>query len=221
MGWLGILLMISSPVVAVFLGGWWWLLPPIALVVLALYTKVDYRDEGVPTTWTEVAGSFKWKRAGHNEPVIPEVAAAFEFMVIDGPLKSGVDALAAGRFAEARQEFKALATAGNAAAANNLGVLHEAGLGAPVSKADALKLYRKAADSGIPIAKHNLAILIAADHLLGSADHSGERERDFTEAYILFSSASAQGLGIAKRALRDLRKHMTREQIEAAKKAAG
>lgn len=220
-GWLGLSLIFGSPIAAVFLGGWWWLLPPVALVVLALYTKVNYRDEGVPTTWVEVLGSFKWKRGGLDKIDTPDVAAAAEFLVRDGFLKPGADALAEGKFAKAREEFEALAGAGNAAAMNNLGVLHEAGLGVSPSKADALQWYRKAADAGLPIAKHNLAILIAADHLLDSAEHPDHRDRDFIEAYILFSSAASQGLRAARDGLRDLRRHMTAEQIEAAKKAAG
>ena len=220
-GWLGTSLIIGSPFAAVFLSGWWWLLPPLALVILALYTQVEYRDEGVPTTWIEARGSFKWKRGGHDKLANPAVAAAADFLIRDGPLTPGADALGEGDFAKAREEFEALAHAGNVAAMNNLGVLHEAGLGVPVSKVEALKWYRKAADSGVPLAKHNLALLIAADHLLGTAEREADKERDFIEAYALFSSAASQGLAVAKGALRDLRRHMTREQIAAAKKAAG
>lgn len=220
-GWLGTSLIIGSPFAAVFLGGWWWLLPPISLVILALYSKIDYRDEGVPTTWIEARGSFRWKRRGHDKLASPDAAAAADFLIRDGPLEPGADALAKGDFVKARQEFEALAHAGNAAAMNNLGVLHEAGLGVPVSKVEALKWYRKAADSGVLLAKHNLALLIAADHLLGTAERDADKGRDFIEAYALFSSAASQGLAVAKRALGDLRRQMTREQIAAAKKVNG
>lgn len=132
-GWLGTSVMIGSPFAAVFLGGWWWLLPPLSLLILSLYTQVDYRDEGVPTTWIEALGSFKWKCSGHDKLASPDVAAAADSLIRDGPLKPGADALAEGDFVKAHEEFEALMHAGNAAAMNNLGVLHEAGLGVPVS----------------------------------------------------------------------------------------
>lgn len=220
-GYLGLGLIVGSPLAAVFLGGWWWLLPALAALVMALYAHVDYRDEAAPTTWIEALGSIKWKRGRHDKLASPVVAAAADSLIRDGPLKPGTDALAEGSFVKAREEFGALAHAGNAAAMNNLGVLHEAGLGVPESKVEALKWYRKAADSGVPLAKHNLAVLIAADHLLGTAERDADKERDFIDAYALLSSAASQGLAVAKRALRDLRRHMTREQIAAAKKAAG
>lgn len=222
-GYLGVFLMIGAPVAAVFLGGWWWVLPVIAMVILALYTRVDYRDKGVPTTWMEVSGSFKWRSLGYADLKGPaEVAGVAEYLIHDATLKPGIQALAEGRLEESRQEFQTLATTGNAAAMNNLGVIYEAGLGVVPSKKEALMWYRKAADAGVALAQHNLAVLLAADHLLNSVRASqGDRKRDFIEAYRLFSSAAAQGLKLAKRGLRDLRKKMTRDEIAAAKRADG
>jgi len=217
-GYLGLTLMTVAPIPAVFIGGWWWFLPPFALVIIALYTRVDYRDGGSRTTWIEVSGSFKWKRLGQDElKGRPEVSAAADFLVHDRNLKPGTEAVAKGDFETAHRMFEAFAEGGNVAAMNNLGVLYEAGLGVPADEAAALKWYRKAADSGVPLAKHNLAVLIAADHILGTAKHTDSREHDLIEAYVLLSSAAAQGLKAAKRGLRDLRRHMTRAQIAAAK----
>lgn len=221
-GYLGVVLMIGTPIPAVFIGGWWWLLPPVAMLALALYTRVEYRQVGVPTTWIEVSGSLKWKRLGYPELKGPsDVAAVAEYLVHDETVKPGVQALAEGRLDEAHREFETLAMDGNAAAMNNLGVLLEAGLGVRASKADSAKWYRKAVEADMPLAKHNLAVLIAADHILGTSTNPHEKERDFVEAYALFSSAISQGLEISRRGLRNLRRHMSQEQISTTEKTRG
>lgn len=228
-GFFGLGLMLGAPVVAVFGGGWWWALPALAAVLLALYARVDYRDQGAPTTWVEVAGSLTWKARGYPDlKGRPDVAALAEYLIFDPSLEPAMQALAAGRLDEARKSFEDSAAAGSVAAMNNLGVLYESGIGVDSSTQMAMAMYRKAADAGVSIAKHNLAVILAADQLSPQAlaelrqDRDGPRKRDdaeaFVEAYTLFASAASDGLRMARRALRDLRSRMTKEQIETAKK---
>lgn len=145
-----------------------------------------------------------------------EVPATLEYLVCEGAIEPGCERFADEQFDAALNIFRPLAERGDPGAQNNLGVLFETGSAVPESKGNAIQWYRRAAAENLALAQTNLAILIAADHILGTADPS-RRTQDFVEAYVLFSSATSQGLDLAADGLRDLIQYMTEEEIAEAK----
>jgi hypothetical protein len=226
-GYVGVALLIAGPIVAVVLGGSWWYVPPITALLLALYVRVDYRDEGLPTTWTEVAGSYRWRGLGYGDLKGPAVIAAVpDSLIHDEMVKPALRSLTQARVKESLAELEELAASGSVAAMNNLGVIHEAGLGDVAAKREALKWYRKAAEADAPIAQYNLGMLLAGDHLISHSlatmarPAKSERSNDFIESHRLFSAAARQGFKPARKALKNLQRHMTPEEIAAAQSSS-
>ena len=147
-----------------------------------------------------------------------EVPLVWDFLVCDGPLSPGCEAFSNSDFETAASSFRALADRGDSGAWNNLGVLFESGAGVAQSKAEALRWYRRGADAGLPMAQHNLGVLVAADHVLGTVEDPSTRSADFIEAYVLFGLAESQGLDLAAQGRMDLARHMNRDEITAAEK---
>ncbi len=145
-----------------------------------------------------------------------EIPLVYGFLICDGPMEPGCKQFAAGEFAAAVRVFQPLADRGDARAQNNLGVLYESGAGVQESKAEALRWYRRSANARVPLAQHNLAVLIAADHILGTAENPSNRKADFIEAYVLFTLAASQDLEMASGGRSDLVQYMTAEEIERA-----
>ena len=75
------------------------------------------------------------------------------------PIEAGAAALARGHSATAYRAWIDLARAGNAQAQNNIGYLHEHGLGLSQSYQSAMEWYRKAADKNLPQAQYNIGTL--------------------------------------------------------------
>ena len=145
-----------------------------------------------------------------------EIPIVYGFLICDGPLEPGCKHFAASEFTSAVRVFRLFADRGDARAQNNLGVLFESGAGVHESKSEALRWYRQSAKAGLPLAQHNLAVLIAADYILGTAENPRNRSADFVEAYVLLSLAASQGLDIASRGRSDLVKYMSTDEIATA-----
>ena len=99
-------------------------------------------------------------------------------------LQAGIAAYQAGNFPAALQEFKPLATKGNADAQANLGFLYAHGQGVALDYKEAAIWYRKAAELGQSDAQFNLGSLYYDG--LGLA-------RDFKKAAEWYTKAAQQG----------------------------
>lgn len=152
-----------------------------------------------------------------SEPQEWERPAIARFMVCEGPYKRGCEHFLAGEDANAVAFFRPRGEKGEAPAQNNLGALYEAGAGVEESREKALRWYQKAASQGLPLARHNLGVLLAADHLRSKAPKPSTRSRDFVEAYVLFALAAEDGLEIAAHAKSDLAEHMSADELERAR----
>jgi hypothetical protein len=98
--------------------------------------------------------------------------------------ESGVKAYQAGDYAQALEEWRPLAAAGDKEAQLGLAVLYDKGQGLSQDFAQAAIWYEKAAQQGHPVAKHNLALLYQTGR--GTAV-------DLDKARRLFQAAAAQG----------------------------
>jgi TPR repeat protein len=104
-------------------------------------------------------------------------------------------AFAAGRFDEARHLWLALAGAGDAEAALNLGLLYDLGRGVPQDSATAYTWYREAAETGLAQAAFNVAVML---------DGGTGVPRDRAEAALWYARAAASGHHRAQYALAQL-----------------
>ena len=161
---------------------------PIAALIVTLSTP----------TWAELQD---WE--------IPIVRA---FLLCDGSLASGCDKFESSDFHSAFEAFEAIAKRGDAKAQNNLGVLYEAGAEVATDEAEALWWYRNAAYRDVALAQYNFAVLMAADHILGTATEPNRKNNDFVQAYMWLTIASGQGLDIAASGREDLVKYLTADQ---------
>lgn len=112
-------------------------------------------------------------------------------------VKKGIEAYEQTNFADALQEFRPLAEAGQPEAQYYLGMLYGNGEGVHQNDAQAAKWYKKAADQGLQPAQHNLGLL----YILGQGV-----PQDYTQAYLWLSLAAAQKSGdwTASARMRDL-----------------
>ena len=101
------------------------------------------------------------------------------------PIEAGAAALARGHSATAYRAWIDLARAGNAQAQNNIGYLHEHGLGLSQSYQSAMEWYRKAADKNLPQAQYNIGTLYYYGYGV---------ERNAREAVRWFQMAADQSL---------------------------
>jgi TPR repeat protein len=126
---------------------------------------------------------------------------------------AGVAAYDRGDYETALKTLRPLAEEGNPAAQSDLGVMYEKGQAVPQDYKEAARWYRKAADQGYPTAQFNLARMYGLGHGV---------PRDYVYAYMWLSLAAADGNKFAAaRKTRDaLEKHMTRSQVEKAKRLA-
>ena len=107
-----------------------------------------------------------------------------------------------GLHADALHWYRAAADAGLPEAQNNLGFMHENGLGVEKSDAEAARWYKRAAEGGLPIAATNLATMLS--HGRGTARDLVEAARQFRIAaeggdpygQIGYAVALANGLGL-------------------------
>ncbi len=153
--------------------------------------------------------------------------AALAAPVAAQTVKTGIEAWAAGRPAEAVAIWKPLAARGQADAAFNLGQAHKLGRGVPASLAEAQRWYEQAARAGHAEAQTSLGLLlyqngnrVGAMRWIGAASDAGEPRamlvmgtalfngdgvpEDRGRAYALVSRAAAQGLSAAKITLSEM-----------------
>ena len=95
-------------------------------------------------------------------------------------------------YGDAVADWQALARDGDPNAMNNLGVMHDLGLGVAQDEARAVKLYRLAADRGSALAQNNLGIAYALGRGVG---------RDRTQAIQRLGAAGRKGLVLAENTL--------------------
>ena len=101
----------------------------------------------------------------------------------------------AGRFEEARHLWLALAGAGDAEAALNLGLLYDLGRRVPQDSSMAYRWYRQAAEGGLAQAAFNVAVML---------DSGAGVARDGAEAALWYARAAAGGYHRAQYALAQL-----------------
>lgn len=115
--------------------------------------------------------------------------------------EAGRMALERGHHATAMRIWRAAADQGDARAQNNVGYLHEHGLGVPQSYPSAMEWYRRAAQANLPEAQHNIAMLYHNGY--GVAENHREALRwfrlaaaqDLPEAQYMLALTYHQGLG--------------------------
>jgi hypothetical protein len=112
---------------------------------------------------------------------------------------------------EAAKWYRRAAEQGNAAGQYGLALLYLVGKGVPKDDAEALKWYRQAADQGYALALFHL----------GMRYKKGQGVTpDPAEAYKWLSLAAAQGIAEATEIRDDLKRSMTREQINEGRRRA-
>ncbi len=79
-----------------------------------------------------------------------------------GDVDRGLGDFRQGRFAEAMQDWRQAAAAGDARGALYVGVLFDTGLGAPHDERQAMDWYRRAADAGSAVGAFNVGVLYDA-----------------------------------------------------------
>ena len=146
-----------------------------------------------------------------------EMLVTIQFLDCEEPATQGCEAFSSGEFSSSLDYFMGLAETGDAAGQNNVGVMYEGGAGVSKDDSEALLWYQMAAAQNHALAQYNLAVLIAADHILGTADPN-RKEEDFVTAYVWLQRAAQQGLEFAVDGLSDLRPHMTAVQIAEAER---
>lgn len=160
---------------------------------------------------------------GKNMPDDPNKATAIAAMVRTPQLEAVWEALEADDFEKACALLKVLAEEGNADAQNNLGILCECGLGTDISDTIAEQWYRKAAEQGHRNAQYELARILAADMMFKSlADSAGEEKASerLLEGCMWAYLAALKKHKDAKKAVKRIKKRMTRDQIKASKQMA-
>ena len=104
-----------------------------------------------------------------------------------------------------------LAEEGNADAQNNLGVMHEEGLGVVQDYAEAVRWHQLAADQGNVYAQSNLGFMYATGY--------GVTE-DYETAHMWFNIAASNGLEKARASLEEIAGMMLPHSIAEAQKRA-
>ena len=153
--------------------------------------------------------------AARAEPDEVEAILIKQFLVCDGALLAGCESFGRRAFADALIVFAAAAENGDAAARNNLGMLYETGAGVKRSEPEAARLYRIAAEAGVPLAQYNLAMLTVTKHVIGEVTDPDERDRDMATAYMWLTFASERGLKLAVDSRQELIEFMTPKALQA------
>ena len=94
---------------------------------------------------------------------------------------------------------------------HNLGVLYTSGIGVPLDFLSAYKLFKEAADEGLPQSQLNVGIALQSG--MGA-------KKDFVGAYKYYTLAAAQGFPSAAKARDNLAQCLTRFQIQAGQRMA-
>ena len=116
-----------------------------------------------------------------------------------------------GDYITALHEWVPLAEEGNADAQNNLGVMHEEGLGVVQDYAEAVRWHQLAADQGNVYAQSNLGFMYATGY--------GVTE-DYETAHMWFNIAASNGLEKARASLEEIAGMMLPHSIAEAQKRA-
>lgn len=157
-------------------------------------------------------------RGGELDP--QDLSTVAEFLACEGALAPSCARFRERAFEDAARGFRRLAERGVAGAENNLGILHETGLGADKSRSEALRWYERAARRGLALAQFNLGVLLAQDHVLGVAEEPDRIREDFIDAYAWLLVAARGGFEEADRARQDLLIRLTPEEVGEAKERA-
>lgn len=113
-------------------------------------------------------------------------------------------AIERGHYATAERALRKAAASGDLRAQNNLGYLHEHGLGVTPGYAEALNWYSRAAEAGLPEAQYNLATLyhhgrgIARNHDAAYKWFTSAANAGYTEAEYMLGESYRSGLGVKK-----------------------
>jgi TPR repeat protein len=94
---------------------------------------------------------------------------------------------------------------------NGLGYMYQKGKGVPKDDEESVKWYRKAAKQGYPKSQNNLGLMYARGKGVS---------KDAVLAYMWLDLAASGGFQKAEKWLKKVKKKMTPEQIEEAKKLA-
>jgi len=133
------------------------------------------------------------------------------FLLRPAQLSTAYEAFAAGDYAAAFAAYEAAAETGDAAAQNNLGILHEVGAGIPADTDAAESWYRRAAEQDLPMGQYNLGILYGT---------GPPKTRDSVRAYAWLSLAGEHGLAPAGAARQAIAARMSASEIEEARQLA-
>jgi len=133
------------------------------------------------------------------------------FLLRPAQLSTAYEAFAAGDYAAAFAAYEAAAETGDAAAQNNLGILHEVGAGIPADTDAAESWYRRAAEQDLPMGQYNLGILYGT---------RPPKTRDSVRAYAWLSLAGEHGLAPAGAARQAIAARMSASEIEEARQLA-
>ena len=151
------------------------------------------------------------------QPTAVEAILIKQFLVCEDAMAAGCESFGLSKFSDALVVFAGAAEGGDKAAQNNLGMLYETGAGVKRSEDEAKRLYRLAADAGVPIAQYNLAMLTVTKHVIGDVTDPDERNRDMSTAYLWLTLASDQGLTLATESREELIEFMTPKALKAGK----
>ena len=152
------------------------------------------------------------------QPNPVEAVLIKQFLICKATQAAGCEAFGLSKFSDALVVFAEAAEKGDKAAQNNLGILYETGAGVKRSQAEAKRLYRHAADAGIPIAQYNLAMLTVTKHVIGDVTDPDERDRDMSTAYLWLTLASEKGLTLAIESRQELIEFMTPKALQAGRR---
>ena len=143
------------------------------------------------------------------------------YMVQEPALAPAWNALKSGDDQDAFKLLQYLADAGNPGAQNNLGIMYEAGVGVERSDSQAEFWYRKASEEGSCEAQYQLGTILTADmiHPPPVVRRTDEPERALEGYMWLYMSALKEHKG-AKVSVKRLKRIMSRDQIETAKRMA-
>ena len=151
------------------------------------------------------------------QPNAVEAVLIKQFLVCDRILVAGCEFFGLRKFSEALVVFTGAAEQDDKAAYNNLGMLYETGAGVVRSESEAKRLYMIAAESGIPIAQYNLAMITVTKHVIGDITNPDERDRDMSTAFLWLTLASKGGLSLAEESREELIEFMTPKALKAGK----
>lgn len=139
------------------------------------------------------------------------VIIAFTLQGFNSGEDAGWAAYNAKNYQAARLYWEPQAEKGNTDALNQLGWMHQHGMGVPVDMGKAVEYYRKAADQGAAASANNLAFCY---------EDGGGVPKDPVEAYKWYTIAIKKGSRPAMENRRTLAETMTEAQINKAKELA-